>query len=59
MTRHDCNVPNTTAKKWTCPCGRKWVFTQPIFGDAFAELWHGKKNLRMPDGSRIKSWWEW
>jgi hypothetical protein len=53
---HDCNVPNTSAKIWRCHCGREWKFVEMKEGgwqEAFAELWHGKRNMRRADGGRL------
>lgn len=56
--RHDCNVPNTSAKTWRCHCGRTWTLTDVVSGTV-ADLWHGKDNIRNADGSKIKGFWSW
>lgn len=54
--KHDCEMPNTSAKKWKCPvCKRVWTWKAD--GDALTTLWHGRDNVRNADGSRLR-WWQ-
>jgi hypothetical protein len=51
---HDCDVPNTGAKVWTCPvCRRPWTLTNTV-SDTLTDLWHGRRNVRHPDGRKVR-----
>ena len=58
MGKHQCAVPaaGPSTKSWTCPtCKTTWDF-KPNAG-TLSDLWHGRNNVRLRDGSKPKSWW--
>jgi hypothetical protein len=55
-------MPNLPANQrtWTCPvCSQTYDYTDSPTVGFFAQLWHGKDNVRESDGSKPRGFFSW